>query len=332
MAVVFVAWQLSGQVAPAAHAATASLVALEYEVSADAGGCPDADVFRASVARQLGHDPFRPVSDRRVAVQIFRKERGFGGLIRWSDATGRWVGDRQLSSRNPDCGGLAADLAFSVAVQIQLLETLAAAAPEPAPPPGPVASPVTSPTPDTRPTSPPVTVEVVSSPAPRPSRVALSLGLGSSLATGLLPELAGLGRLFVSGRAGRLSLEVAVDAAWPSRQQEGDGSGFTVDRFTTGAAACGHAHLFAGCVTAAVGLLRAQGFGVDVPASPSRLFSEVGARLAVTHDLAGRYFLNGRIDALVMLSPSNVTLNETTAWTTPRVGALVGLDLGARLF
>jgi hypothetical protein len=47
-------------------------------------------------------------------------------------------------------------------------------------------------------------------------------------------------------------------------------------------------------------------------------------------NLGGRSFVAARLEALAMLSVWNVTLNEAVAWTTPRVGALVGLDVGAR--
>ena len=56
----------------------------------------------------------------------------------------------------------------------------------------------------------------------------------------------------------------------------------------------------------------------------------MGGRLAATWDFAGRYFASARVDGLVMLSPWTVTLNAMSAWTTPRVGGLVGLDFGAR--
>jgi hypothetical protein len=330
------AWQASVCFAPTARAATPVPVALEYEVSPDAKGCPAPETFRAAVGRQLGHDPFRPISDRRVAVQITGKEKGFAGVIRWSDANGRWVGDRQLSSRRPDCDGIAADLAFSVAVQIQLLETLAPATPEaPAAPAPPVASLVPPGPPDRNSAVSPPTM-VVSSPAPRAppagTRLQLSLGLGPALAIGLLPRSAAVGRMFVSGRVARFSLEIAIDAALPSEQQQVDGSGFSLDRFAASAAACGHAHVFAACVTTVVGLLRARGFGVDEPASPAGMFSQVGGRLAATRGFGGRYFVQARVDGLVMLSSQTVILNQTTVWTTPRLGALLGVDLGARLF
>jgi hypothetical protein len=157
----------------------------------------------------------------------------------------------------------------------------------------------------------------------------LSIGLGPALGLGIAPQATGLGRIFVDGRVGRFSLELALDAALPTTQHVSEGSAFSLDRFAGGAAACGHARALAACATATVGVLRARGTGVDVPATPVGLFSQVGARLAATWDFAGRYFVSGRVDGLVMLSPWTVTLNAMSAWTTPRVGALVGFDFGA---
>src|SRR3982751_588123 len=42
-----------------ARGAAQTFVALEYDVPADAGDCPDVDEFRAGVAGQLHYDPFR---------------------------------------------------------------------------------------------------------------------------------------------------------------------------------------------------------------------------------------------------------------------------------
>jgi hypothetical protein len=311
----------------AARAAPPTLVALEYEVAPEAAGCPGADEFRASVGRQLGYDPFRPSADRRVAVQIARKEPGFDGRIRWSDAEGRWVGERRWSSRRQECDEIAASLAFSVAVQVQLLATLAPATPAPAaapaaPPPAP-AAPAPADGVAARPTPPPA-------PPPRGPRLQLSLGLGPSLAVGLGPQPTALGRLFVAGRLAWASLEIAVDAALPTTRHEVDGSGFSLDRYAATAAACGHARALAACLLGTLGVLQARGFGVDAPSAPAGLFSQAGARIAATRDFGDRYFGAARVDALVMLGARNVTLNETVAWTTPRVGALLGLDFGAR--
>jgi hypothetical protein len=178
-----------------------------------------------------------------------------------------------------------------------------------------------------------VSVPARQSNAGRPgSRFELAIGLGPSLGLGVAPRPAGLGRLFASGRLSWFSLELALDAAWPATERESDGSGFSLDRFAGTAGACGHVRAFAGCLTGTLGVLQARGFGVDAPASPAGLFSEVGARIVATHQLGARYFLAARVDGLLMLSPWKVTLNDSTAWVTPRVGALLGLDLGARFF
>jgi hypothetical protein len=311
-------------VAAAAHAAPQTSVALEYDVGADGGGCPSADEFAANVARQLGYDPFSADADRRVAVQIARKETGFDGRIRWTDADGRWVGDRHLTSRSPECRGIGASLAFSVAVQIQLLAVLAAPAAAPAPP-QPAATP---PPPEPRPEIVAPVIVVPPPPPPAPAeQVTLSVGLGPALALGVAPRATGLARLFVSGRLARLSLEVGLDASWPATRQQVDGSGFALDRFAAGAAGCGHAGALAGCFTVTAGVLQARGTGVDAPATARGWFSQVGARIAATREL-GRFFASARVDGLVMLSPWTVTLNDIPAWTTPRVAALIAADLG----
>jgi hypothetical protein len=158
------------------------------------------------------------------------------------------------------------------------------------------------------------------------------MGIGPSVAVGLTPQATGLGRLFVTGAVGRFSLELAGDAALPVTQREAGSTGFSLDRLSAAAAACGHLNVLAACVTGTLGRLQAHGFGVDQQASPTGFFSQVGARIAATHDITGRYFIAGRVDGLVMVSSSTVTLNQTVVWTTPRVGGVLGVDFGAHFF
>ena len=327
---LFLALSGASRLEATAQAAPQTFVALEYEIAPDASGCPESARFELSVAHQLGYDPFRAIADRRVAVQIARRGAVFEGRIRWSDERGRWVGDRRFSSRRPGCEEIAASLAFSVAVQIQLLATLAPAPEPPAPPPPPSAPPATE-APPPAPAAPVAPKPALPPPAPI-HRVRLSAGLGPALGLRLGPQPIGVGRLFVSGRAAWFSLELGVDGATPARLEEPDGSGFSLSRFAATTAACGHARALAACATAAIGLLEAQGFGVDLPTSHTGLYGTLGARLAATRDFPRQFFVTARLDGLVMLSRWTVRLNETTVWTTPRVGALVGLDLGVHFF
>jgi hypothetical protein len=317
-----------------ARAAPRTLVALEYDV-APATECPDVDEFRANVNRQLGYDPFRASADRRVAVQIARKENGFAGLIKWSDADGRWVGDRRLSSRRSECIEIAANVAFAVAVQIQLL---AALEPEKVEPSTPETAPVTpaanTPTSDTNAASAkrPEAAETSAVAPRRRSSFRFSSGVGASLGLGIAPKVAGLGRIFASGRIDWFSLELGVDAALPVTQNESKDSALKLNRFAAGAAACGHVHALAGCLTGTLGSLQVRGYGVDQPASATGLFSQIGARIAATFDLGNRLFVSARGDGFVMLSPWAVTLNHTVVWTTPRIGGMIGLDFGLYFF
>jgi hypothetical protein len=322
VAAALAVWSALAAFGGAARAGAQVFVALDYELPADASGCPEADEFRANVARQLHYDPFRPAANRQVAVQIARKETGFDGRIRWTDADGRWVGDRRLTSRRPDCGEIAASLAFSVAVQVQLLAALEPA-PEPEPPPPPPPPPPVA--------LPPPTVVAPPPPPPAPApRLIWSVGVGPALALGVAPRATGLARLFVSARGRRFSLELAADAAWPATQHDADGTGFSLERFSVGAAGCAHASAFAGCLTGTIGILEARGTGIDTPATPTGAFSQVGARVSATRDFGDRYFAAVRVDGLLMLSSWTVAVNEMDAWTTPRVGAAFGIDFGAR--
>lgn len=317
-----------------ARAAPRTLVALEYDV-APTIGCSDIDEFRSNVNRQLGYDPFRPSADRRVAVQIARTENGFTGLIKWSDADGRWVGDRRLSSRRSECNEIAANVAFAVAVQIQLLATLEPEKVEPSTPETAPATPsATTPTSDTNATSVkrPEAADTSAAAPRRRSVFRFSSGVGASLGLGIAPDVTGLGRIFASGRIDWFSLELSADAALPVTQDESKGSAFKLNRFAAGAAACGHVQAFAGCLTGTFGRLQAVGYGVDQPASPTGLFSQIGARIAATQDLGNGFFVSARGDGLVMLSPWAVTLNHTLVWTTPRIGGMIGLDFGVYFF
>jgi hypothetical protein len=365
--VAIIAWAAWTSCATNARAAPRTFVTIEYDVAPDASGCPDVEEFRASVHRQLGYDPFRRTADRRVAVRIARKETGFNGFIKWSDAHGRWAGDRRLSSVRAECSEIATNLAFSVVVQIQLL---AALAPDKPPEPertvpsntfaGSASSSGASskPSPDSTPSSDtpsnasldyasrasaqgtsasPEQADAGATPpsgrgtTPRGTRFRLFAGLGPSFALGTAPHATAIGRAFASGRLDWFSLELSIDAALPATGTGPEGSGFSLNRYAASSAACGHIGPFAGCLAATVGHLEAHGLAVDRPATSSGTFTALGARIAARQDF-GRYFASVHVDGLVMTSTWTVMLNDTAAWTTPRLGGLLGLDFGIDIF
>ena len=344
-----------------------TFVALEYDVASVDGACPTETEFRRNVGRQLGYDPFRADADKRVSVEIKRTANGLEGRMKWSDAEGRFAGDRRFSSHKPACAELASSMTFSAAVQIQLLASLtpppspparpaapsspgatAAAAPgastsaPAAPAPAPAAPASAAPV---RPPSSPadeaqdaaataIAIEPERVPATRSSspHVAIGAGFGAALAVGIAPAPGALARLFLGARRGQLSLELAADATLPVTEQQPEGNAFALDTQAADVIACGHLAAFAGCVVGRLGRIHARGSGVDAPRSPSGLFAQAGARLAASRDLGDRFFAGAHVDGLVMLSTWTVALNGSAVWTTPRVGVLFGVDVGARLF
>jgi len=355
-----------------AAAASQIFVTLEYQVLPAATGCADVSGFREGVQRQLGYDPFRAQSDRRVAVRVTRGDAGYEGRIQWTDARGRNVGERRLSTRRQGCTEILNNLAFAVAVQIQLLAAVAPPPPPPAPrepapaessnaPVAPVAptlgapssgsgettpaaepSPAASVTPPPEPPvapEPPAAVEAIHVIAPPPvapadttSKLQLSIGFGPSLALALAPRPTAMGRLFVDGRVSWLSVELSLDGALPVERQETSGASFSFHRFDAEGALCGHAPVLSACVTAGLAYLQASGSGVDAPRSPAGVGGQAGARVVASQDFGGRYFAALRAEGIVVLSRWTVDLNQLSAWSTPRLAALIGVDVGARIF
>src|SRR5204862_659683 len=136
----------------------------------------------------------------------------------------------------------------------------------------PPSSPDASPRPEDQPPpkAPPEVTDAGAGAAPAsvpPDPIALSAGVGPSLALGLAPRSTALGRVFASARRRQLSLELAVDASWPTTHTGNDGTGFVLERSAIQTAACGHVTVLSACLTATAGLLRAHGQGVDAPAT-----------------------------------------------------------------
>lgn len=293
------------------------------------------DELRQLVATHLGRDPFRADAGRRVVILIAKAEVGFEGRIVWADSSGRSFGERRLESRNPNCREIGANVAFAVAVQVQLIDLGASndnlddrgTAPLQADP----SLDPSLPAGQTGNADAALQAPVGVPPDSPPAKMAIVVGAGPALALGLAPQAATVGRVFLSVRFGRLSAEAAADRALSVTQSQPDGSAIVVGADGLSLAACGHASLLSMCLLGRRGWLRARGTGVDEPSGSSAAFNEVGLRVAMTRTLR-RLEISLHVDGLVMLSRWHVVLNDAVVWTTPRVGALLGLDIGLRIF
>ena len=271
-----------------------------------------------------------------MAVSIAKTEVGFQGRIVWTDAGGRSVGERLLSSRSRDCGEIAANLAFAVALQVQLVER-GASKDGGSDVPDAERSPPTitdqtdrAPVIAERPNPPTESLPVPDQASP--ARLVLAVGVGPAVGVGMTPDATAFGRLFVVARLRRLSAEIGADAALPVTLREPDGTGVVVN-----------------AMGVERGGLRAHVGGVGLRARPARLDSRRGNRESphrarhgggsarsgyaspATREL-GRFMVSVHADGLVMLSRWNVVLNDAVVWSVPRIGGVVGLDVALRFF
>jgi len=312
-------------------------VRLEYRAD-EQSGCPGEDELRRMVVDQLKEDPFDAQSGQRMAVSIVRTEAGFQGRIVWTEADGRVLGERVLSSRSRDCHEISANLAFAVVLQLQLVDRRVspaanASAPGAQPPVAPRADDAAS-RPPPEPPPPPAPPPPVAPAPPRPSDggLVMTVGAGPVAAIGMMPAaVSPFGRLFVAARLDRWSAELAADAAWPGRLREPDGAGVAVSALGSSAAGCAHVSVASACALGRLGWVRARGLGVTAPNTSWGLFGEAGLRFAATKGW-GRLVVSLHADGLVMLSRWNVVLNDAVVWTVPRVGVGLGLDVGLRFF
>jgi hypothetical protein len=285
------------------------------------------------VTDQLGHDPFRPDADQEVSISIAKADVGFRARIVWTEPDGRPAGERALSSRSRDCHEIAANVAFAVALQLQLVER--GVSPD-GNADGTDRPPPTTTEQENR--APPIP-ERPAVPAPAPAgsgrasaaRVVLAVGAGPAVGVGMTPGATAFGRLFVAARLGWFSGEIAADAGIPSTQREPDGTGVAVTALGSSAAGCAHVAVVSVCLLGRLGWIRARGVDIAAPSTSWGRFGEVGMRLALTREI-GRVIVAVHADGLVMLSRWNVVLNDSVVWTAPRVGAVAGVDLALRFF
>ena len=313
-----------------ANGATDTVVRLEYQAD-EQGGCVGEDELRRMVTDQLGHDPFSADAERRVAITIGKTEAGFQGRIVWTEADGQRLGSRLLTSRSRDCHEIAANVAFAVVLQLQLVERAVQDVGD-----GQNAGPPNAPD-ESNSAAPTVERPNPSIEAPAGAGQAsatplqLAVGAGPALGIGMTPEATAFGRLFIDARFGRLSAEIAADAALPVTQHEPDGTGVAVNALGSTAAGCGHVSFASACLLGRLGWIRARGTGVAVPNTGWGRFGEVGMRVAASRNL-GRFIVSVHADGLVMLTRWNVVLNDAVVWSVPRVGGIAGADVALLFF
>ena len=146
----------------------------------------------------------------------------------------------------------------------------------------------------------------------------------------LSPHPTADGRLFLGMRQGPLSLEVGVEATYPSNKHLWNGSGFRHMLVGGTGAICGHLAWSSACALLRASQVRVTGLGVDEPRSPNGFMLQAGLRLAAQASVFGPLSVALHVDTLGVLTPSTVWLNNAEIWETPRLGASAGFDVLVR--
>ena len=335
--------------APSAVAAPPLRVTLEYETPPTPAGCADEAEFRRRVTSRLGDDPFAADAALHVHVQASQSEGETEGRVKWQDASGQARGEQLFARKNRGCSQLLSELSFAVAVQIELLRAGEAPSANAAdrPPEGPVSERTDKSAPSQTSAPPPArapqdrrdTQDHAARDARRAAAGAdanahvpwsVAVGGGPAIDLDLAPTPAASARLFVAVRYGHLSMEVGAGSSLPTTDQRPDGTGFHEYTLASEVGLCGHADRFGLCGLGVLGAVFVRGFGVDQPAAPSGILARAGVRATVAQQLTARWSASLRADALVLLTPWTVYLNQTPVWTMPAFGSVLGVDLTAR--
>lgn len=304
-------------------------VALQYAVSA---ACPSALEFKEIVLGRLGYDPFRETAPDQVLVLISAADRALEGKLEWRDQSGQWAGDQLFPSRDGNCRNLLRAMAFSLAVQIQILATSrgpegSASAPAPS-----HAQPSSIPQKQAVPPRVALAGPATAARAPRSAsraapRAVFGMGAGAALAFGLSSVPVALARAFATVRWQHLQFELGANAGLPTTTRREDGAGFSqLALFATGAG-CSAYDRYSGCLIANAGAVRIAGRDIDLPATHWASLLQAGIRLAIRQQLGENACVALHGDGLATLSRWTVTLDSVRVWKAPPLTGIVGFEI-----
>jgi hypothetical protein len=302
-------------VIPAAAAdRTAPAVRLIYERAEDTGDCPDTNDVMNAVRGRLGYDPFREPAELTVVARVERRGDELHATIRMSDRE-TLQADRQLTSPRADCSELASAMLLAISIAIDPLSV----PPEPAPPA--VAG------------APPAPTVVVSTPpaaAPTPrssTSVELALGAAGNTGVSVAPALGFFAGAAVAHEGWSVMLEGRADL--PRSRPVAGGS---IDASTLAATLvpCLRRGWFGACALGGVAALRGAGHDLADARQVTTTYLTLGARAQAEILRRGPLAVRAHLDLVSPLARTTVKVGGEPVWTTPPLGAALGLGIVVR--
>jgi hypothetical protein len=275
-----------------------------------------------AIAERLGYDPFESGASAAIVVAIRQADGELQLNVDYADATGLHRGSRRLASSDPTCGELLQAAALSIAMLLDPYRALTPDGPASAEKSEPVAEPPPAPLTDrAQPRE-----EPADQGAPQRS-VWLRAGGGALGSIGVEPAPT-LGLTGFVGARGRVwELDLGARADWPASATN-NGRTVRASLLTGSIVPCFRSTAFGLCALGLIGVLQGRaGDGVVGPSAKTTFYAAAGGRVfwerAWSRRLAGRLFA----DVTAPLTPTTLAVDGADVWTTPTLGAALGLEL-----
>jgi hypothetical protein len=286
---------------------------LEYVVGAGAESCPGERDLRDAVGLRLGRDPFTPEAPERLIVKLTGSGTTLYADVALYGAAGQGYGGRQLVESSGDCTRLLASVALTISLAL-----------------APGRSSRAEPLPTTRELRAPAPEALPRRPAPRPTSPTstppelpsspwrFEVSAGGGIAAGSAPDAAGGLAMGLAFGKDRWSFGLEARGYFPDSRDASTGGSIAVSLISGAALPCYElAGPFFGCALVALGALRGEGTGVDVPQEDSTLFLGLGMRAGFNVPLFGRFALRVHGDAMWTPLTREMHLADQVVWTTP---------------
>ncbi len=298
---------------------------LTYVRGEGAAACADEASLRQAVAARLGYDPFRPVAENAVSVDVRRVGSRFVAHVKLIDADSKERGDRELQSKSDDCGDLTSTLALTISIALDPLSLTRPPPDPPAPPPDPPAPPA-DPPPAPPPSQPPAPPRDQPPPPPRPTtHSGFEAGLALHMSIGAAPAVAFGPDIFGAFRYGAFQAELTGRFDAQASRSTSEGGVVATSLLEVGVAPCFRLSILALCAHGTLGSLVAETREVTRPGSDAVLYLAVGARVAASIPVFKNLTIRPFAELAVPLLPYEFRLNGRSIYALAPVSAAFGV-------